>query len=110
MTLTILTGCRAAFYGEVESLLEHLTSCTEEQLLQHDSQGNTVSLDTAPSRVMHACALDINYVSVESLSDHSIVSDSPIHSRGERLPTVLISHGIEHGCAGAASGCPQAAV
>ena len=36
-------GCRAAFYGETETLLEYLKSCKEEELLQHDSQGNTVS-------------------------------------------------------------------
>ena len=52
-----ITGSRAAFYGEVESLLEHLRSCTEEQLLQHDSQGNTVSPNNHPSQFTHAYAL-----------------------------------------------------
>ena len=36
-------GCRSAFYGETETLLEYLKSCEEEALLQHDSHGNTVS-------------------------------------------------------------------
>lgn len=43
MEVIYVHGFRAAFYGETETLLEYLKSCEEEELLQHDSQGNTVS-------------------------------------------------------------------
>ena len=88
MTLTDLTGCRAAFYGEVELLLEHLRSCTEEQLLQHDSQGNTVSPNTHPSIFTHAYALDTNSQSWALLT--AAYDYDPHTHRGGCLPTVLV--------------------
>ena len=99
MTFTDLRGCRAAFYGKVESLLEHLRSCTEEQLLQHDSQGNTVSPNTRRSRFMHAYPLDSDQLSSRGHISRQHMILTLIHTEGGAclrcLPMIRLSMAVQ---------------